>query len=120
MSAIRKLAAEATDNGLLAPELAAGISRVKSAKTQGTGACRSEVSWGAAEGQYEKDERNEERRQVMAIYRPKYRDPNTGGLVRSSILWYEFNFAGRRVRESSKSTRKTLATLAEQNRRKEL
>jgi site-specific recombinase XerC len=35
MSAIRKLAAKAADNGLLAPELAAGISRVKSAKTQG-------------------------------------------------------------------------------------
>jgi site-specific recombinase XerD len=35
MSAIRKLAAEAADNGLLAPELAAGISCVKSAKTQG-------------------------------------------------------------------------------------
>jgi site-specific recombinase XerD len=35
MSAIRKLAAEAADNGLLAPELAAGISRVQSAKTQG-------------------------------------------------------------------------------------
>src|ERR1700685_3897915 len=35
MSAIRKLAAEAADNGLLAPEVAAGISRVKSAKTQG-------------------------------------------------------------------------------------
>src|SRR6266853_1722596 len=35
MSAIRKLAAEAADNGLLAPELATGISRVKSAKTQG-------------------------------------------------------------------------------------
>src|ERR1700686_212446 len=34
MSAIRKLAA-AADNGLLASELAAGISRVKSAKTQG-------------------------------------------------------------------------------------
>src|ERR1022692_1550780 len=30
-----QLAAEAADNGLLAPELAAGISRVKSAKTQG-------------------------------------------------------------------------------------
>jgi len=30
MSAIRKLAAEAADNGLLDPELAAGISRVKS------------------------------------------------------------------------------------------
>ncbi len=35
MSAIRKLAAEAADNGPLAPELAAGISRVKSTKTQG-------------------------------------------------------------------------------------
>src|ERR1700675_2253729 len=35
MSAIRKPAVEAADNGLLAPELAAGISRVKSAKTQG-------------------------------------------------------------------------------------
>src|SRR6202163_3193257 len=35
ISAIRKLAAEAADNGLLAPELAAGISHVKSAKTQG-------------------------------------------------------------------------------------
>ena len=35
MSAIRKLAAEAADNGLLAPELAAGVARVKSAKTQG-------------------------------------------------------------------------------------
>src|ERR1700692_4168261 len=35
MSAISKLAAEAADNGLLAPELAADISRVKSAKTQG-------------------------------------------------------------------------------------
>jgi site-specific recombinase XerC len=35
MSAIKKLAAEAADNGLLAPELAAGISRVKSAKSVG-------------------------------------------------------------------------------------
>ena len=35
MSAIRKLAAEAADNGLLAPELAAGITRVKSAKSVG-------------------------------------------------------------------------------------
>jgi site-specific recombinase XerD len=35
MSAIRKLAVEASDNGLLAPELAAGITRVKSAKSIG-------------------------------------------------------------------------------------
>jgi site-specific recombinase XerD len=35
MSAIRKLAVEAADNGLLAPELTAGISRVKSVKSTG-------------------------------------------------------------------------------------
>jgi Phage integrase, N-terminal SAM-like domain len=35
MSAIRKLAGEAADNGLIAPELAAGIARVKSAKSVG-------------------------------------------------------------------------------------
>jgi site-specific recombinase XerD len=35
MSAIRKLAVDASDNGLLAPELAAGIARVKSAKSVG-------------------------------------------------------------------------------------
>src|ERR1022692_1349938 len=32
ITAVRKLAVEAVDNGLLAPELAAGIQRVKSAK----------------------------------------------------------------------------------------
>jgi site-specific recombinase XerD len=35
ITAVRKLAAEAADNGLLAPELAAGIARVKSAKAMG-------------------------------------------------------------------------------------
>ena len=35
MSAIRKLAVEATDNGLLGPEIAAGITRVTSAKSIG-------------------------------------------------------------------------------------
>lgn len=35
LSAIRKLAAEAADNGLLAPELAAGIIRVKGVKANG-------------------------------------------------------------------------------------
>jgi site-specific recombinase XerD len=35
MSAIRKLAGEAVDNGLLAPDLAAGISRVKSVRSVG-------------------------------------------------------------------------------------
>ena len=35
ITAVRKLAVEATDNGLLAPELAAGIARVKGAKSKG-------------------------------------------------------------------------------------
>src|SRR6476646_484691 len=35
ITAVRKLAVEAADNGLLAPELAAGIARVKSAKPMG-------------------------------------------------------------------------------------
>ncbi len=35
ITAVRKLAAEAADNGLLAPELAAGVARVKGAKSMG-------------------------------------------------------------------------------------
>ena len=39
---------------------------------------------------------------------------------RGHIWWYEFLFARRRVRESAKTTSKTVAKLAEQNRRREL
>jgi integrase len=39
---------------------------------------------------------------------------------RGDIWWYEFWFAGRRIRESSKSESKTLAKTAEKNRRREL
>jgi site-specific recombinase XerD len=35
ITAVRKLAVEAADNGLLAPELAAGIARIKGAKSKG-------------------------------------------------------------------------------------
>src|ERR1700682_2495380 len=35
MTAVRKLAVEAADNGLLAPELAAGITRIKGVKSKG-------------------------------------------------------------------------------------
>jgi hypothetical protein len=35
ITAVRKLAVEAADNGLLAPELAAGISRIKGVKSKG-------------------------------------------------------------------------------------
>jgi integrase len=41
-------------------------------------------------------------------------------LRRGDVWWYEFWFAGRRVQESSKSTSKTIARTAEQNRRREL
>jgi site-specific recombinase XerD len=35
ITAVRKLAVEASDNGLLAPELAAGIARIKGVKAKG-------------------------------------------------------------------------------------
>jgi integrase len=56
----------------------------------------------------------------MAVYRPTYTDKNTGKTKEQKVWWYEFSFAGRRVRESSKSSRKTIAIQAEDNRRKEL
>jgi hypothetical protein len=39
---------------------------------------------------------------------------------RGNIWWYEFLFARRRVRESAKTTSKTVARLAEQKRRRQL
>jgi len=39
---------------------------------------------------------------------------------RGDVWWYEFWFAGRRVQEATKSTSKTVAHMAEQNRRREL
>ena len=56
----------------------------------------------------------------MAVYRPTYKDKQTGETKESSKWWFEFTFAGRHVRESSKSTRKTIAVEAEKRRRLEL
>ena len=56
----------------------------------------------------------------MAVYLPKYRDPKTGQLVRSDVWWFDFFFAGKRIRESAKTHLKTLAKMAEQKRRREL
>jgi integrase len=39
---------------------------------------------------------------------------------RGDVWWYEFWFAGRRIRESSRSTSKTIAKVAEKNRKREL
>jgi integrase len=59
-----------------------------------------------AEGNWQ--EESEERSQVMALYK------------RGGVWWYEFIFAGRRVRESAKTSRKTIATEAERQRKLEL
>ena len=39
---------------------------------------------------------------------------------RGGVWWYHFVFSGRHIQESTKSTRKTIATEAEKNRRLEL
>jgi integrase len=56
----------------------------------------------------------------MAVYRPTYTDPKTGKKKQQEIWWVEFTFGGRRIRESSKSTRKTIALEFEKNRRLQL
>ena len=40
--------------------------------------------------------------------------------LRGDVYWYEFPFAGRRIRESSKTASKTLEKNAEQRRKREL
>ncbi len=56
----------------------------------------------------------------MAVFRPKFKDPKTGRLKPAAVWWYKFYFAGQCIRESSKTTSKTLAKQAEQKRHREL
>ncbi len=56
----------------------------------------------------------------MAVYRPTYRDKETGELRQAKVWWYEFTFAGKRIRESAHTTRRTLAVNAENKKRLEL
>lgn len=56
----------------------------------------------------------------MAVYRPKYRDPKTGAMVKARVWWMDFCLCGRRIRESTGVTRKTLAIEAEKRRKLEL
>lgn len=56
----------------------------------------------------------------MAVYRPQYRDKKTGKMKHTKVWYYEFIFAGRLVKESAKTTSKTVAKLSEQARRREL
>lgn len=56
----------------------------------------------------------------MGVYRPQYKDKKTGKLKHTKVWYYEFIFAGRLVKESTKTTSKTVAKQAEQARRREL
>src|SRR5205085_7799870 len=58
------------------------------------------------------------KRVIMSVYKPTYTE--AGKTKHSSVWWYHFTFAGRRIQESSKSTRKTIAMEAEKKRRLEL
>ncbi len=56
----------------------------------------------------------------MALFRPKYTDKKTGERKQAAVWWYDFIYAGRRICESAKTTRKTIAKEAEKKRRLEL
>lgn len=56
----------------------------------------------------------------MALFRPRYVDKKTRQQKTSAVWWYEFNYTGKRIRESAKTTRKTVAGEAEKRRRLEL
>jgi integrase len=56
----------------------------------------------------------------MSVYRPTYTDKKTNNKREQAVWWYSFIYAGRRIQESSKSTRKTVAVEAEKQRRREL
>ena len=56
----------------------------------------------------------------MAVFRPKFKDPKTGKLKSAAVWWYKFYFAGQCIRESAKTSSKTLAKQAEQKRHREL
>ncbi|HLK64743.1 MAG TPA: site-specific integrase [Bryobacteraceae bacterium] len=56
----------------------------------------------------------------MALFRPTYTDKKTGKPRQSAVWWYKFVLAGKPVRESAKTTRKTIAAAAEKQRRLDL
>jgi integrase len=56
----------------------------------------------------------------MPVFQPTYKDPKTGQQTKTATWWYDFTFAGKRIREPAKTTLKTLARMAEQKRHREL
>lgn len=56
----------------------------------------------------------------MGVYRPQYKHKKTGKIVHTKVWYYEFIFAGRLIKESAKTTSKTVAKEPEKRRRREL
>jgi integrase len=56
----------------------------------------------------------------MALFKPTYTDKKTGKKKTSAVWWFKFVYAGKLIRESAKTTRKTVAGEAEKRRRLEL
>jgi len=56
----------------------------------------------------------------MSVFQPKFTDKKTGERITSGVWWYEFTYAGKRIRESAKTTKKTLAREAEKDHRQRL
>jgi integrase len=54
------------------------------------------------------------------LYKPMYRDKKTGERRQADVWWYDFRFAGTRIRESSGLTSKTAAREAANKRREDL
>jgi hypothetical protein len=56
----------------------------------------------------------------MSVFRPQYKDKKTGESKYTKVWYYKFIFAGRPIKESAKTTSKTVAKEAEKRRRREL
>jgi integrase len=56
----------------------------------------------------------------MAVFKPMYRDKKTRKQTQAKVWWMDFTYAGKRVRESCKTTRKTIAIEAEKRKRLDL
>src|SRR4051794_30682896 len=56
----------------------------------------------------------------MSVYRPQYTDKKSGTQKRTKVWYYKFIFAGRLIKESAKTTSKTVAKDAEKRRRRQL
>jgi integrase len=54
------------------------------------------------------------------LFQPTYTDKKTGKQKKSAVWWFKFVYAGKPIRESAQTTRKTVAGEAEKRRRREL